>query len=498
MNRKKATFKNLTYAFAGQFLGMISLFISRVFFLKILSSEYLGINGLFSNILTVLSFAELGFGTAITYSLYKPLAENNISKIKAYMNLFKKIYFCVGISIILIGSCITPFIKLFINEMPDIPNINFIYFLYVLNTGISYFLSYKKTLIIANQKRYIVTFYRYLCYVLVNIFQIIGLYIFRSYIVYMLIQIFFTVLENILVTLKANKMYPYLLKNNEKLNTNSKKEIFKNTRAMMMHKVGSIAINSTDNIILAKMVGLTSVGIYSNYLIIKQALISVTGQIYNSLSAGIGNLCAEETNLIKRIDVFNKLNFISFTIYSFTSICLLNLIKPFISLWIGNEYLISNLSTIVFIIIYYLTGMRNPVLTYRESLGLFYKDRYKALIEAIVNLILSIWLAPKFEILGVLLGTLISMVTVSIWVEVYILYKYGFKSKVEMYYKDYFEYLIFTFIMSLISYAFCSIIKCKIIFVEIIIRLVISITIYCAFMLGIAYKKGMFEILNNG
>lgn len=494
MSRTKATIKNMIYAFIGQFLGTIMVFVSRIFFLKILSAEYLGLNGLFTNILTVLSFAELGFGTAITFNLYKPLKDNEKEKIKSLMILYKKIYRVVAIVILVLGVSIMPFLKYLIADMPNIPNLNFIYILYVINTSVSYICSYKKTLVIADQNRYIATFYRYACYILLNFFQIIVLLIFKNYILYMIVQIIFTFLENYLISKKADKMYPYLLeKDIKKLDNNEKKLLFKNTKAMMMHKIGSTLVNSTDNIILSKFVGLLSVGIYSNYLMIKQALISITGQIFNAVSAGIGNLCAEEQNAERKIQVFNNINFASFVIYNITSICLLNLLVPFITLWVGEKYVFSTDINIIFVLIYYITGMRNPVLTYREAMGLFYKDRYKSIIEAIVNLFFSIVLSLYIGTLGVLMGTLISSVCVSVWVEVHILFRYGFNNSSKQYWKKYIEYFLLTVVLAILTYTICNKIIISNLLLKVILNSFVSVVISCIVIICIYREKNEFK-----
>lgn len=185
MSRVKVGIQNIVVAFIGQFVGILSNFISRIIFVKIFTSEYLGLNGLFTNILSMLSLAELGFGTAITFSLYEPLAKKDKEQIKSIMSLFKKIYRIVGFAILFIGALLTPFLSFFIKEIPDIDNIELIYILFVINTAFSYFYSYKRTLIIADQNRYIATIYRYTCYVMMNILQIIVILITKNYILYL-------------------------------------------------------------------------------------------------------------------------------------------------------------------------------------------------------------------------------------------------------------------------------------------------------------------------
>lgn len=457
MSRTKSSLINFFFAVLGQGLGLIVSFIARIFFIRILGSEYLGLNGLFTNILTVLSLAELGVGTAITYSLYTPLANKDDKKCQMIMQLYRKIYIAIGLFILIVGTVITPFLPIFIKNLPNIQNINLIYILFVVNTAISYFYSYKRNLIIADQNRYIATIYRYMCYILLNIAQIIYLVITKDYIGFLILQIIFTFLENVLVSLKADKMYPFLKdKTKRKLDAGTKKEIVKNTKAMMMHKVGDVIVNSTDNILLSSFVGLTAVGLYSNYYLITNALNIVINQVFNSLTASVGNLCATDSKT-KQYNIFKKINFLTFWIFCFSSVCLITLFNPFIEIWVGKEYLFTMDIVIVLVINFYLTGMRKSVLTFREATGLFYKDRYKAIIEAVVNLIFSIVLALKLGTLGIFLGTLISSISVCVWIEPYILYKYGFNISVKKYFKDYIKKSLLTILLSCLVYFICMI-----------------------------------------
>lgn len=457
MSRTKSSLVNFFFAMLGQGLGLIISFIARVFFIKILGSEYLGLNGLFTNILTVLSLAELGVGTAITYSLYAPLANKDDKKCQMLMHLYRKIYICIGLFILIIGIAITPFLSFFIHDIPDIKNISLIYILFVINTAISYFYSYKRNLIIADQHRYIATIYRYGCYILLNILQIIYLVLTRDYIGFLILQIIFTFLENVLISRKADKMYPFLRdKTKRKLDKKTKTEIIKNTKAMMMHKIGGVVVNSTDNILLSSFVGLKVVGIYSNYYLITNALNIIFGQIFNSITASVGNLCAIDSTT-KQYNVFKKINFLTFWIYCFSSVCLITLFNPFIEIWIGKEYLFAMDIVIVLVINFYLSGMRKSVLTFREATGLFYKDRYKAIVEALVNLIFSIILVLKFGTIGIFLGTLISSISVCVWIEPYVLYTYGFKISPKKYFIDYMKKMILTIFLAIVVYSICMI-----------------------------------------
>lgn len=204
--RSKSSAKNLVVALIGQAFGLIISFIARIIFVKFLSDEYLGLNGLFTNLLTMLSLVELGVGSALVYSLYKPLADGDNEKVKSLMDLYRKAYNIIGGVVLIIGILFIPFYRYLISEVPSISHLDFIYILFVLNTAISYFYSYKRSLIICDQKRYIATIYRYVFYFLLNVFQIIVLFLTHNYILYLITQVVFTWLENICISIKADRM----------------------------------------------------------------------------------------------------------------------------------------------------------------------------------------------------------------------------------------------------------------------------------------------------
>ena len=477
MSRTKSSAVNFITAVVGQIFGLFASFISRIFFVKILGSEYLGLNGLFTNILTVLSLAELGVGSAITYSLYEPLAKKDFEKCKSLMKLYKYIYIVIGTFIFIVGIIISPFLSFFIKEMPDINNLNLIFILFVTNTAISYFYSYKRNLIIADQNRYIATIYRYAFYFVLNIVQIIFLIITKNYFIYLILQIISTFLENFCLSKKADKMYPFICdKNVNSLDDESIKSIKKNTKAMMMHKIGGTVVSSTDNIILSKLVSLESVGLYSNYYMVIYALNLFFTQLYNSLTPSVGNLWPS-SNVIKRRDIFNKIDFLTFWIYSFSSICLLCLFNPFIEIWVGKEYLFDFNIVLILVINFYITGMRKSVLTFRDATGLFYQDRWKAVVEAVINLIVSIVFAIKFGVFGVFLGTFVSSVLTSVWIEPYILFKDGFNDKVFSYFVTYFKRLVLTFIIAIITIFAINLVSVNNIYILFIIKFIICLSL---------------------
>lgn len=494
--RIKSSILNLSYAIAGQCLGLLVSFFARIAFIQVLGTEYLGLNGLFANLLSILSLLELGVGSAITFSLYKPLAENDTEKVKSLMKLYKKAYISIGTLILVFGVSFIPFLELFIKSIPDIPHLQFIFLLFLIDSAISYFYSYKRTLIITDQKRYIATIYRYSFFILLNIVQILVLYLTHNYILFLLCQIIATFAENIVVSKKADKLYPYLLeKDIKKIDKETLNQIIKNVRAMTAHKIGGVVINSTDNLIISKYVGLVGVGLYSNYLLIISALNIIIMQVFTSITASVGNLGATETDDKKKF-IFNIVFFMNFWIYGFVSICLVALLNPFISLWIGRDFVLDTEVAMAIIVNFYLTGMRQGVLTFRDALGIYWYDRYKPILESMINLVVSLILVKELGMLGVFIGTMISTVTTSLWVEPYVLYKYGFKSSVLSYFKRYILYSMVTIVSCIMTVSVTNIFN-NANFINFIIQLVICIVVPNGLFFLLFHRTNEFKYLYN-
>ena len=440
--RFENTAKNMKFSFIAQILSLIMQFITRTFFINILGSEYLGVNGLFSNILTLLSLADLGIGNVLIYSMYKPLAENDERKMIMLMALYKKIYKIISLVVFVIGMAIMPFVNLLINGGTSIPNIKFIYFLYLMNTVVSYLCIYKISIINADQKNYAVVIIQQTINLIANVILIISLIITHNFIVYLIIQIAFSIFSNLVVSKKAEKMYPFINKEiDEQLSHEEKAKIFKDTRAMVFHKVGGVVVNGTDNILMSAMINLVTVGIYSNYLLIINAIKKFTVLFFTSMSSSVGNLNVKQSKDYT-YGIFKEVFYGNFLIYTFSCICLLCLLNPFIGLWLGNNFVFDYKIVILICLSFYVDGMRQTVLTFKDSMGLFQKDQIKPIVEAITNLVLSIILTIKFGVEGIILGTILSMLFVCVGTEAHVLYKYGFNRKVKEYFKLYLKYLI--------------------------------------------------------
>ena len=450
--RTKNVIRNILVGEFAQIITLILNFFNRTVFIKLLNAEYLGINGLFSNILTVLSFAELGIGSIIGFNLYKPLAEKDTVSIKKYMLFYKKAYNLIALSVLVLGILLIPFLPYTINQAPNIDeNLVILYLLFLANTVISYFNVYKKSLLAADQKEYIVIVFHRIINCFQLLMQCIFLFLTHNYIIYLLIQIFCTFIDNLIISLLANKMYPYLKEHkiNIKIDKSDIKTFFINIKAVAIKKFGAIILDGTDNIIISSILNLSIVGVYSNYTMIINAVGLITSQITNALTASVGNLNAVETQN-KKESVFNEIFLLSAFIFGFCTLEIFFLINPFIKIWIGENYLLSQASVMVILLNLYLTNMSHATYSFRYTSGLFRDYQYTPFVASIINIILSILLGKKLGIFGVIIATSISRLLTYFWVDPLVVYKKVFNKNVREYFLNFFIYFSVTVIIGLI------------------------------------------------
>lgn len=444
-SRTKNVSKNAFFGLSTQIIRIFLEFLIRTVFIKKLGEDYLGVNGLFTNVLTILSFAELGIGNAIIFSMYKEVANENIEKLKSLMAFYKKAYVTIGIVVLTIGGLITPFIPKIINGKPNISdNIFLIYLLFLINTGISYFFAYKKSIISAYQKEYVISTIKLISEVFKSLFQIIILIIYKNYVLFLLIQIASTLLDNVIASIEANKRYPFLNdKNITPLPKNEKNKIFTNVKALVMYKFGSVILNGTDNIIISSMLNIATVGIVSNFNLIITTLTTLIASILNGFTSSIGNLNSNK-DINKQEDILNELQIICVWIYGFCSIMFIILANDFIELWVGSNYRLAYISVIAIGLHFYVNGVQFAGYTYRTTMGLFEKGKYCPIIGSIINIILSILLCKKIGLTGIILATSISRLLTTTWYDIYMIYKYKFEKNPFNYYLKYIQYFALT------------------------------------------------------
>jgi O-antigen/teichoic acid export membrane protein len=432
-------------------MSIFTNFAFRTVFIYFFSKEYLGIQGVFTNILSLLSLAEMGIGSAMTFSMYKPIAQNDENKICALLQLYKKVYIIIALAIAIIGCLLTPHLDFFVQTRPNIPeSIEFIFLLYVANTVLSYLIIHKQSILQADQNAFVVTVWTNVFMVFRYILQIIWICIFKTFIPTLVIQIILTICGNLWISYIAEKRYPYIkINSKQKISKVEMRELVIKIRAMLLYRIGAYVVNSTDNLLISKFIGVISVGIFSNYIMLLGLAKSVTIYISTALTPSIGNQ-AETQSLDKISHVFGTLYFFFFWMSASTTICFAVLLNPFVKLWIGDGFLLSNATVFFLVVNYYILMMRRIMVSYRNALGLYEVARWKPVVEAAINIIASLVLLKYLGVLGVVIGTTISEVTTSLWIEPYVMYKYYFKTGQKNYWKRYVQYSLITATLSLL------------------------------------------------
>ncbi|MBR2988907.1 MAG: hypothetical protein IKC64_04195 [Clostridia bacterium] len=430
-SRVKKSIKNTGFGLVGLAISLIVQFISRTFFIRLLGAEYNGINGLFSNILHVLNLAELGFAYSVAYSLYAPLQSENTEKVSAIMNFLRKVYGIIMLVVLVTGSACIPFLQYLIKE--DVSTLPFtlnqirtFFAIYLINTALSYSFSYKRTLITADQKSYLVSNVDNFGNVILYTVQILSLWLWKNYYLYLTLMAVRTVIGNILLTIIADRKYPYLKRNRKlKLDKCERSAILKKVGAMFFYKIGAVIVSSTATIIISAFVGIIDVSKYANYVLIVTAVTAFVNIIFNALTASVGNLCTT-ANEDYQYRVFRRISYISnfFTVFAFT--CYVGIFNPFVTVWVGADMTFDIWVVVAISLNASITLYRTATNTFINAKGLFTKDWFKPLLEAILGIVLAIVLSYPLGTLGVVIGYLAPAVLISIPIETVVLYKYGF------------------------------------------------------------------------
>lgn len=442
VSRTFNSLRNVKFALGGQMIGLAVSFLARMVFVRYLSAEHLGLNGLFANILTMLSVAELGIGSAIIFSMYEPLSRGDETRLRSLMGLYRRAYLIIGIVVGVVGASLTPFLPYVVGELPSIPYVNVIYLLFVANSASAYFFSYKRAFLIADQKRYIATMYRYSFFVVLNMVQIAVLAVTANYVLFLAAQLVFTLAENIVVARRVDRMYPFLrVYPTPPLKHADRVVVTKNLKAMAFHRLGGVVVTGTDSVVMSVFAGVIAVGLYSNYLLITGGLTLVLGVVFSSVTASVGNLGVEGSEA-KQLDTFWVVDLAVTWSFGFAAIASLVLFNPFIELWLGSQFLFDMPVVLAIVAAFYLTGVRTSIWVFKDAKGLFWPDRFRPVVEVAVNLVVSVVLASRYGVIGVLIGTVVSTVIVCLPWEPWVLFKRGFEAPVRLYFRRYVKALV--------------------------------------------------------
>ena len=495
MSRIENTSKNFLYSLLATSITSITSFVSRTVFIKTIGVTYLGANSLFTNVLSMLSLTELGLSSAIGFSLYLPLAKKDIARIKSLMNFYKKAYRVIALVIAVLGLSLIPFLDYLIKDPGEMQHIPFIYFVFLYNTVISYLFTYKTTLLVADQKSYVMTNMNTAINIVTVIIQIFILLKTQNYFVYLIVGAVLNTVQWFFINHRIYRIYPYLKEEDAgPLNEEDRKNISTNVKAMVFHKFGELCINQTDNIIISSFISVTAVGIYNNYYMIINIINRFAQSIFSAASASLGNLIATES-YEKRYKVFKRYNFLGFWVFGWTGLCLYILLDPFINLWLGAEFLIDNLTLSLVMLNYYLVGMRITIGNVKMAAGLYKQDQWAPIVQAIVNLAVSIIGAIHMGLAGVFLGTVISSISVPCWYRPVVVYKYAFQKPVIEYFKVYFLYLAVVLLNVVATRYICEMVGCRITsqFVNLLVQAAICVVLPNVVVILLFWKTDEFR-----
>lgn len=455
-SRLRNSINNISTGMLFRVLTLLMNFVSRTVFIRVLGDGCLGLNGLFTSILSMFSLAELGIGQAITFYLYKPLAERDERRVNSLIKFYKVCYRIIGIAIIIVGILLIPFLHKLVNMDIDTGyNLYYIYLLYLANTAITYlFFSYPQTLLSADQKQYIINKNESVFVIASAVGEIIVLLISHNFVIYLITKIMISVLKNVFLLYKVIKIYPYIIKKEkDRICKNEIRTMFKDVYAVFVVKLSSQLFNSTDNLFISSMFGTILAGYNSNYLLIINALYGITGTLIYSFGGSVGNLYATESK-DKTEKIFSIIDYINRLMSCIFTTCLFVLLNHFIKMFWGEKYLFSMISVGLMCASYYMVSSLYALFSFRQSMGLFRYCIYNQLFAAIVNIILDYILGKSMGINGLFLSTVVANICFAIFPYAINLYKVGFKQNATQYCLRILWGYIITFLTCFISYKY--------------------------------------------
>lgn len=455
-SRTENAAKNLKVAVICK-LGLFGMaFIARTVFIRILGAEYTGVSSLYSNLLNLLNLAEFGFGSVLTYELYKPLKEDDEETITALVALFKRIYLVVIAVVLGFGLLLIPFLGVIVKSDLNSGDLLIYYLLYLLNSVIGYFVAYRTVVIEADQKRYIENlidigskFVMYLCQTVYIVFT-------KDFLGYLILQTIFTVLRNVTMYGVSLKMYPYLRKlpRKQSISEDSRKRIYSNSRSMFITKLSNVVLNQTDSIIISILFGTVMVGYYSNYFMLVTYILSIYAIVFSSIEASVGNLNVDADSE-KSFRIYKRLDYMLFCTNLICTVVFLCVVQDFIGIWIGEKYRQSFLLVISLLFTFYLQCAMNITSTFRQTMGLFVVTKRVYPAMAALNVVLSVIFGRQIGIAGVALATGVSRLLTSFWYEgKYVYLKMG--HRLGEYLRRQAGFFLVLFITGMISYYICS------------------------------------------
>lgn len=456
-NRVENSKRNMLFGAIYKVTNILLSFFNRTFVLYILGTQYLGLSSLFTSMLSILSLADLGFSSAIVYSMYKPIAEDDRETVISLMCFYKKVYRCIGLAIFLIGVIVSFFVKFIVaGEIPSDINLQILFLIQLSNIVISYlFFAYKASILSAYQREDVTSIISAIIIVIQYMIQFLLLCITKNYYLYILVLPIFTLLKNILQSIVVDKRYPWIReKNRDVLDEKAKRVLIKKVRALFAHKIGGVIANSLDNIVISAFLGLTVIAIYNNYYYIYSSLVGFLAIFYKSIQAGLGNSIAIETKE-SNYKKFVKLIYLNNWIVGWCTTCMFCLCQPFMELWAGKKNMLSMDSVFLLCMSFYINMSRRIIVTFKDATGIWEADQVKPVISGMLNIFLNIIFTRKIGLNGVIISTIIAFLVIEIPWEMRALFKEYFHKKMGEYIWLQIKHLILWGAILAITYCVC-------------------------------------------
>lgn len=440
MDKRKSLINVITAVFFKIILLVLTLFTRR-FLIQYVGNDANGIFSLYTSIIGFLAIADLGIGTAIIFSMYKPIVDGDKYKVSALYVLFIRVYRIIGILILIAGLCILPALPYLAKDYSADFNLYYTFLLMLASIVITYFFSAKSSLINAYKNNYITTTFHSVALIIEGILQLVLLYIFKSFELYLICKIISVCIEWLLTSIYFRKHHKQALDMSAKLDDATKTEVIQKTKAMFMHKIGNLLVNTSDSIIISAFISVVILGKYSNYTTIVTAMNGVIALAFTPLTSIIGHLCVGDNNQLK-LKYFNFFYGINFILGIIFYLGYYAVIDDVVTICFGNGLELTKDISIVITINYFIQFMRQSVLTFRDATGTFYNDRYKPIVEGIFNIILSISLVYVCGVTGVIIATIITNLLICHTVEPYVLFKDGLEISPKKYYFENYSFII--------------------------------------------------------
>lgn len=454
-SRVKRTVINTITGIGSQVVKLLLSFAMRSIFIYTLGIQYVGVSSVFTDLLTMLSFTELGIGTAIATALYRPIHDNDTVQIRKLMKFYQQAYRLIALVVVLIGVILLPFLDRIITNVPNIhEDIRLIFGLYIAKTAVSYLLIYRSTMFSADQRQSVVNLVTLASSVLRYVLEIVMLLVFHQFIAYLLIEVIATIAQNIWISVKAKKEYGFAFeKTTDKLSKKQVLSLLRDIKGLAMYQFSGSIGNSINSVLVSGLISTVTAGLMANYTMIQKQIETVVRQFFNAVVPSIGNLVADR-NPERQFSVFNRVFYFSFVLINFCSASLYILIGPFISIWLGHKYVLGMSISFVISFDFFLYILLQAIAAFRTANGLFVRGQYRPLVTTIMNIFLTYFMVQWKGIFGAILATIICRI-LTLWYDPFLLYKLIFKKPFRRFLIKYFYYTCI-FLGSLFLTEFCT------------------------------------------